>query len=143
MQKKVEGYFTVEAAMVLPMVLAVVLMVIYVWFFQYNRCLMEQDTGSLALRGVSMQAGSNEERIELLRQEGDAMYRDKYIAWEWQELQLKSGQGKIEVVQCGSLRLPFANGEDEKQFLNSTAMFENHIVSPVSFIRKCKRVLGG
>ena len=55
MRRKVDGFFTVEAAMVLSITLSAILLIIYLLFFQYNRCLMEQDMGTLALRGAVMQ----------------------------------------------------------------------------------------
>ena len=51
----VRAYFTVEAAMVMSLVLSVVVMVVYIMFFQYNRCIMEQDVGTLVLKGSTMQ----------------------------------------------------------------------------------------
>ena len=47
--KKAGAYLTVEAALILPMVLGVIILVIYLLFFQYDRCLMEQNVGKLAL----------------------------------------------------------------------------------------------
>lgn len=50
MEKK-NAYFTVEAALVLPIVIAALLFVIYMMLFQYDRCLLEQDMGAIALWG--------------------------------------------------------------------------------------------
>ena len=79
MQKKVSGYFTVEAAMVMPIVLWVVLFVIYLLFFQYNRCLTDQDVGVLVLRGSILQEESPKERIKKIRGYAEQIYDDKYI----------------------------------------------------------------
>ena len=54
------AYFTVEAAMVFPIVLSTVLFIIYTMFFQYDRCLLEQDIGVIALRGAAMQINDKE-----------------------------------------------------------------------------------
>lgn len=51
MEKK-NAYFTVEAALVLPIVIAALLFVIYMMLFQYDRCLLEQDMGAIALWGA-------------------------------------------------------------------------------------------
>ena len=77
-RKKIEGYFTVEAAMVLPIVIAVILMIIYMWFFQYNRCLMEQDTAILALRGSILQAEEKEEVFSFVQAQYQERNKEKY-----------------------------------------------------------------
>jgi hypothetical protein len=38
-----DGYMTVEASLVLPMVLCVMVVLLYLGFFLYDRCAMEQD----------------------------------------------------------------------------------------------------
>ena len=40
--KAVKGYFTIEAALILPFVTGVILVILYLLFFQYNRCLLVQ-----------------------------------------------------------------------------------------------------
>lgn len=44
-RKYYRAYFTVEAAVLYPVVLGVVLLMMYLLFFQYDRCLLEQDMG--------------------------------------------------------------------------------------------------
>ena len=38
--QQAEGYLTVEAALILPMLIAAILFVIYMLVFQYDRCLL-------------------------------------------------------------------------------------------------------
>lgn len=137
-----EGYFTVEAAMVLPMVCVVVILIVYLWFFQYNRCLMEQDMGVLALRGAAMQ-GDNTERIDKLREQADTLYTEKYIAWDRGEIALAIGHGVVTVEQTGSIRLPFGKSAGGANAAEVTVSYENHLVSPVSFVRNYRKTIGG
>lgn len=51
LNKKVNGYLTVEASFVVPFVLFLYLLVILLAFFLYNRCVISQDLYLLALRG--------------------------------------------------------------------------------------------
>lgn len=51
LNKKVNGYMTVEASFVMPVVLFLYLLVILLAFFLYNRCVISQDLYLLALRG--------------------------------------------------------------------------------------------
>lgn len=55
MKKQENAYFTVEAAMVMPIVLFAIGMVIYLGFFQYSRCLAEQEEGLLQIQDNAAQ----------------------------------------------------------------------------------------
>lgn len=45
-----EAYFTVEAALVVPIVLCIFVMIIYLSFYLYDRCVMSQDCYVLSYR---------------------------------------------------------------------------------------------
>ena len=144
MKKETGAYFTVEAAMIFPMVLFTIVLVIYLQFFQYNRCLMEQDMGILLLRGAALQAEDNEDRVRQLKEQASGLYSEKYIAWDNGEIVLKLEKGKISVKKSGQLRFPFS-GEifGRIQVWMTTAAYENHIISPVSFVRSYRKLSGG
>lgn len=50
MNRELKGYMTVEAAMVFPAVFALVIMLLYVTFFLYDKCRMTQDLYTAAYR---------------------------------------------------------------------------------------------
>ena len=50
------AYFTVEAALVFSITISVILFVVYLLLFQYDRCLLEQDMGAMALWGSRVEA---------------------------------------------------------------------------------------
>lgn len=134
-----EGYFSLEAALVFPVVLWVILFVIYLLFFQYNRCLMEQDLGILALRGARMQAEDNTDRIQELRKMEEETDSKMYFAWEMGRSNLSAGKGKITVEQQGKIKVPFINpGEG---WWSAGVSYENHVISPVVYIRTYRRLV--
>lgn len=45
-----DGYFTVEASLVIPVVLCVILMLMYLSFYLYDRCILAQDCYVLSYR---------------------------------------------------------------------------------------------
>lgn len=55
MKSRENAYFTVEAAMVMPIVVFVIALLIYLGLFQYDRCLREQDMGMQTLRSTENQ----------------------------------------------------------------------------------------
>lgn len=138
MQKETEAYFTVEAAMVMPIVLYVIIMILYLLFFQYNRCLLELDMGVFALRGSLAQAETDEDRAVLLRKQTTEVNKEKYIAWQFGEIQWKLEKGTLQVEQQGALEFPFTN-----ELWSTEVNYENHILSPVSFLRYCRKLVGG
>ena len=143
--KRTSAYFTVEAAMVLMLVMSVLIMLIYMMFFQYDRCLAEQDMGALALKGCSIQAESKEELLKELQACATQIDMDKYIAWEPGKVNIELKGNKIKVEQTGSLRFPFAGmslvsvGENWE----IECVYENKGVSPISFLRNYRKISGG
>ena len=130
--------------MVFPMVLLTIVLIIYLLFFQYNRCLTEQDIGILALRGAILQAEDNEDRMQQLKEQAAGLYSEKYIAWDSGEIPVRLEKGKIYVEQSGQIKFPFRGGIFEgNQVWTVTAAYENRIISPVFFIRSYRKISGG
>lgn len=50
MDKNIKGYMTLEAAMIFPAAFALVIMLLYVTFFLYDKCRMTQDLYTAAYR---------------------------------------------------------------------------------------------
>lgn len=145
MTRKINAYFTVEAALILPMVLGVIVLIIYLWFFQYDRCLMEQDAGILALRGTIMKAEDNQERVRMLIKEAEQMNKEKYVAWEEKKGDFTIEKGRLQVKKAGELCFPFRglqfwNGENVWEV---EVVYENQLLSPVSMIRYYRKLTGG
>lgn len=143
--QKENGYFTIEAAMVLTLVIGVIVLLIYLVVFQYNRCLMEQDVGALALKGCSMQAADKDELMQILMQSADSIYQEKYLMWQGDSPEMKLAGESIEVTQRGSLSFPFTwmyEGEIDG-FWTATANYENHRIDPVGTIRLYRKLAGG
>ena len=68
MKKELEGYMTLEAAMVFPAVFALVIMLLYATFFLYDKCRMTQDlytaaetSGYFMLSSCSAETGGGSE----------------------------------------------------------------------------------
>lgn len=57
MRKKCNGYFTIEAAFILPIVLFIYLVIILSAMFLYCRCVISQDEFLLSMRGGRLTLG--------------------------------------------------------------------------------------
>lgn len=96
------AYFTIEASLILSIVFFVFYFVIYIGFYQYNRCLLEQDIYRLLIRAEQTVFLDNKELLqEVKRQEAD-WYYEKYAFCHWKEHELKVGKGKVEVAKSCS-----------------------------------------
>lgn len=145
MRKRTGAYMTVEAVLILPIVFGVILLVIYLWFYQYDRCLMEQDAGMLAMRGAAMGAEDYEERMEATKSLLAENYAGKYVAWEDLGTDIKIAKGKISVKQKGSIPFPFSGLAfwDGESLWKMSVSYENELLSPASILRKYRNVMGG
>ena len=89
-----KAYFTVEAACVLPIVFGVYIFLIYEMFYQYDRCLLEQD---VALQVLKEQWGAEHKTGEL----------EQYLAFRLEDNVLKKGNGKVQAYASGTVAVPF------------------------------------
>ncbi len=142
--KKLNAYFTVEAALVFPIVLGVILFTIYLLFFQYDRCLLEQGAGVLAMRGCTLQITNGEELVrELLNQSRE---EDRgCITWSMEDAEISLKQNCVTIKRSGELRFPFygfLSGRVDSVWKCSTVR-ESHRIKPVNFIRDLRKIMGG
>ena len=77
-QTKYEGFFSVEAALVLPTVLGVYLFLIVMLFLQYDRCLLEQDMASIMVKAGSYE-GTPQQTMEYLQELTAQWERERYL----------------------------------------------------------------
>ncbi len=142
--KRTDAYFTVEAALVLPFVIGVVLLTIYLLFFQYNRCLMEQAALVLSMRGCTLQIVDREELVLRLSEQFHS--DDKpYLAWSMEDAKISLKGNCIKVECLGNIKFPFPG----LAFWHADNMWESGIVCesqrirPANLIRNYKKIMGG
>lgn len=143
--RKADAYFTAEATMVLSATISVILLLVYIILFRYDRCLLEQDIGMLALKGCTVQKENKNDLLQELEKYKREIYIDKYVAWNGDEIIIELSGDMVRVEQKGCLRFPFTgmevfNGESEWKM---SAIYENKSFSPISFLRTYHRLIGG
>ena len=106
MREKENAYMTVEAALVIPVVMGCILFVIYMLIFQYDRCLLEQDFGAMALWGSRAQFSETEDLESRTQERIAGMYRDKYVAWEITALNASLRRNVFSVDGGGQVTFP-------------------------------------
>lgn len=140
--RKKNAYFTVEAALIFPLALGTVLFIVYMLLFQYDRCLMEQDLGALALWGSRVKAEDSEDLQNLIQKRTSEIYRDKYAVWKMLALDAKLEHNRFEVTGKGQLTFPVPdiNFWNRDNVWKAEADYHFWRISPVDFVRLCNRV---
>lgn len=82
MKKESDAYFTVEAAILYPIILSVILLMTYLLLFQYDRCLLEQDIGKATVLSGSKWTLTKEQLNDYMQKKALHFDEEKYIAWE-------------------------------------------------------------
>lgn len=111
----------------MPVVLTGIALVMYLLIFQYDRCLLEQDTGVLALRGSAIQVEDSRERIRLLEQQAVQQNEQKYLMYDGGEAVMRLEKGVLTVEREGCVL-----GKNRK----IKAVYSHHVLSPVTFVRQ-------
>ncbi|MCR5477339.1 MAG: hypothetical protein K6E92_06945 [Lachnospiraceae bacterium] len=101
-----EGYLTVEAALVLPIVLSVIILVICLWFFQTDRLLLEADVARACIRSAGERGLSKEDRVLLAGAMAEGEGQGRYLAWSGNRVRAVMENGKLTVTGEGSVGFP-------------------------------------
>ena len=104
--KNADAYFTVEAALVLPVLMGAILFVIYILFFQYDRCLLEQDLGAMALWGSRLEESGQERLEEKVQERVRGLYKEKYMAWDFAVLEASLEKNTFSAKGAGRVNFP-------------------------------------
>ena len=75
-----KGYFTVEAALVFPMALLFTAMMIFLAFYSYDRCILEQSAYEAALRGTGNHIRSAQEAYNQAYEAAARLTEEKLFA---------------------------------------------------------------
>ena len=143
--KKENAYFTVEAAMVFPVVMACILFVVYMMLYQYDRCMLEQDLGAAALWGSRVEASGGESLEELIQGRMNEINREKYAAWSLTALDAALDKNNFSVTGAGQIRFPLPgwNFWSSGNVWSAEADYRFGRLSPVTFVRLCRKVKDG
>ncbi len=142
---KENAYFTVEAALVLPVVIGGLVLTVFLFLFQYDRCLLEQDMNMLAICAGAAAADSREELQTIVQRKISEISMDKYVAWEMSELRVIAEGDRVSVRGGGNFisPLPAWNIFNEKNQWSVGILRETRRISPSDFVRLYRKIKGG
>ena len=107
--KKEAGYFTIEAAFLLPFIMMIIVFMTFLSFYCYDRCILEQCAYAAALRGSSNRFTSNEEAYEEAQKAAESLVSEKLFAVNELETVVQvSGVSVTVTYECG-VNMPIGN----------------------------------
>ena len=142
---KENAYFSLEACLILPLVFYMLLFLIYAGFYQYDRCLLRQDTYRLLIRGSQVSFAGNEEVLKKLKEEDTNWCYDKYALCSLGNRELEVKHGSIRITQKAVVKVPFLVlgewlGKAEWEFSIDA---EGGRRRPTQVIRNCRKLERG
>ena len=131
---------TLEASLIMPLVLYVCIFIIYAGFYQYDRCIMQQDIYRAALRGSSLYGADQSEKYRAAADMMSDLTKDNYIAAEYRyEISVRKS---VSIFMEGRIRMPFRGLAEltgaRAWGIEETA--ESGFPDPVFFIRTCHQL---
>lgn len=131
-QRRIEGYLTVEAALLLPIVIGVIVYVIYFQLFWYNRCLMDQETAMIAVKSVQTGSVDMETIQKEILQWRENFLTDRHVGWEKERPVLTARFNELSISAKGRLKLPYA-------LWNAETTYEVSRINASVFLRGCRK----
>lgn len=108
-RKRYEGaYFTVEASLILPMVMLFTVMMIFLAFYSYDRCIMEHSAYEAALQGTSSHFKTAKEAEYAARTAAARLVEGKLFAMHDFSYDVSVDAGSVTVVYHCVVNMPFA-----------------------------------
>lgn len=142
MKNRLHGYMTLEAALLMPTVWLSLFFIIFVGFFQYDRCVAEQDSKMMLLRASEMRGKDEAAVIRTVMEKGELAGKKKLLFSEGVQKKLQVKNDRVTVRVSGNVNtiLKKLNREGELNIFSYAAEYEVKKYDPVQFIRTCRRI---
>ncbi|MDE7321562.1 MAG: pilus assembly protein [Lachnospiraceae bacterium] len=135
------AYFTVEASLILPITMFLTVIMIFLAFYSYDRCILEHSAYEAALRGTGSHIQTAEEAGEQARIAAGRLVDGKLIAIRDYCYDIDVNANQVTVIYHCAVNMPFIAwiGEDvlgADMTLNISRSAMRH--RPVRIIRSCR-----
>lgn len=141
-QKMLNASVTLEAAIIVPFIVIIIMLLLYLSFFLHNRCVISQITYISALRGCLSEETGEKREQELLKEEKDLL-QGRTIVGNGTNLEHKIENEKVTVNGVNCLNIPFAALTKEFRLKNSwtfSVKYKAENIDAVTFIRRCRKL---
>lgn len=145
--KKISGkfenaYFTVEASLIMPLVIGVILFIVMIGCYQYDRCLLAQDSYRMLLRAEQCSFADNQEIVQSMEAQAAQWYYDKYLFCRIHAQTAQVTHGSIQITSTGrfqaGISFPGVSRDAEGWKLSQESRV--HRIRPERAIRLCRKL---
>ncbi len=139
---KLKGSYTVEASLLFPFILSVIVFIMYMSFFLHDRCVMNQSAYQAALRASRVKTGDNKVMSTAERAAGELMEKT-VLATSGVTHSIDISGSEVKVRYEGILRIPAGtlfmriSGSDGIKVEGCGSAKRK---DPIKFIRQCRVV---
>ena len=142
MKNTLNGYMTVEAALLMPMVWFSLFFVMFAGFFLYDRCIAEQDSKIIVMRASEERETDEAKVIRKVMEKGDLAGKKKLLFSNGVQKELHISDEKAKIKKRGGVNTVL-NGlvkEGDLGMFAYSSEYEAEKNDPVGFIRRCRRI---
>lgn len=138
-RRVMKAYFTVEAACILPLVFGVYVFLIYGMFYQYDRCLLDQDVALMVLK----EQWADEQKTTVTGAQTQEL--EQYLAFGLEENALTIEKGTVRGWARGTVDIPFneLKAWTKQENWELEASFTSVNVKPTEWIRLTRKIMEG
>lgn len=142
-EKEKAAYMTVEAALVIPIIVGGIVFIMYVGFYLYDAATIKQTAYIAALRGNQMRKLSSCEIENYIDKQVDEMLSRQILSGKIIEKEIKIFQGSITVKIYTEFKMPFA-GLEGMENIPGEIIRETEVkrINPMEVIRGARKVNG-
>ncbi len=141
-----KGSFTIEASIIIPIIIMITVMILYISFFLYNRCIISQKCYIIAFRGSMYEDGFTDpvlDRFGFIEREKEALFGNKLIAIKSFHTKSDIQDKSIVVLTEAYIKVPFSLLLKRQGFYTGWIIKEQkkaNIIKEIDFIRNCRKL---
>ncbi len=138
--KEAEGYMTLEATMLFPVIMMSLLFLLYMGFYRYDACLTRQDACLIAVAGeIPYRA---ELAVNYTQKALKERYPEKYLSYQAGTAKQQTEKDKVQVELAGKVVVPVGVSffPEGKGRLTTKTILEVPRQNPLEFIRNIRKV---
>ena len=140
-KKEKNAYFTVEASLLMPLILGGIIFVIYLGIYLYDVCTLRQVSYIAVLRGSQLKDTSSEEIKNYADKQADQLMENQILAKENVQTEISVTKNKVKVNITAKITMPFAEFISEEIGLwNMENEAEAYRLDPVDIIRNVRKI---
>lgn len=142
-KKRKNAYMTIEASLVIPFIIGGILLLLYLGFYLYNSCVIQQAAYIAALRGSQLLNASSSEIETYVQQQLENLLINQILAEENIEKEVSVSAGKVKARINSNMKMPLTEWISLRiDFWSIESEAEVSRLNPVDIIRNVRKING-